>query len=135
MTTSLNIAMSKSTPGEVLEAEILSWILDQGMIGVRRPYVWPGSWPDRDLSDMSESLPDWTFDSAWIYYEAWDPEIPPAVERFNRSQDRYYARTILRDGIWHPPRDIITVTDREISQQVMLAMWLGLGGTTQKERT
>lgn len=113
--------------GQVLEGNIAEWISDQGMIGIRRPYIWPGSWPDRDLRDMAQSLPDWIFDSAWIYYEIWDPEIPSAVERFNRDHSRYHARVIHRDGVWHPPRDLIAVLDVTLSDQVMMSMWLGLG--------
>ena len=125
---SLNTHMKTTTPGEVLEGNILSWIQQQNLIGIARPYVWPGSWPDRDLVDMAQSLPDReAFDSAWIYYEAWDPEIPSAIERFNQDQDRYHARAIHQDGIWHPPRDIIAVIDRCRSDQVMMSMWLGLG--------
>ena len=116
--------------GEVLEGNIMSWIDDQRIIGVTRPYIWPGSWPDRDLRDMARSLPGWTFDSAWIYYERWDPEIPGAVERFNRDQDRWHARVIHSDGVWQPPRDLIAVLDRTVSDQVMMSMWLGLGART-----
>ena len=114
-------------PGQVLEGNIMSWIDGQHMIGIRRPYIWPGSWPDRDLRDMARSLPDWLFDSAWIWYETWDPEIPAAVERFNQDQAGYHARVIHRAGIWHPPRDLIAVLDREVTDQVMMSMWLGLG--------
>lgn len=111
-----------------LEGQILTWIQDQGMIGISRPYIWPGSWPERDLQDMALALPEWhLYDSAWIYYEAWDPEIPGAVARFNRDQARYHARVIHSDGAWQPPRDIIAVMDREASDQVIMAMWLGLG--------
>lgn len=118
---------SERTPGAVLEGNILAWILALGIVGVSRPYVWPGTAPDRDLADMARSLPDWLFDSAWIYYEAWDPEIPVAVERFNRDQARYHARVIHRDGPWQPPRDVIAVTDRHSADQVIMSMWLGLG--------
>lgn len=113
--------------GQVLEGNIMAWIDEQHMIGICRPYIWPGSWPDRDLRDMAQSLPDWIFDSAWIYYERWDPEIPTAVERFNQDQSRYHARVIHRDGVWRPPRDLVAVLDREASDQVMMSMWLGLG--------
>lgn len=118
-----------NTPGEILEGNIAHWITDQGMIGVRHPYIWPGSWPDQDLDHMAQNLPraEWRmFDSAWIYYEEWDPEITGAVDRFNRGQDRYHARVINRDGVMAPPRDIIAVIDRQLSDQVILSMWLGL---------
>lgn len=124
-----------NTTGEVLEGNIAQWIDAQGMIGIRRPYIWPGSWPDRDLRDMAWNLdrPEWaTFDSAWVYYEAWDPEIPTAVEAFNRSQDRWHARLIHREGVMQPPRDIVAVTDRTMSDQVMLSMWLGLANRQEK---
>ena len=119
--------MKTHTPGAVLEGNIQAWIADQNLVGIARPYIWPGSWPDQDLKHMAQSLPDWIFDSAWIYYEAWDPNIPAAVERFNQDQDRYHARVIHQDGVWHPPRDIIAVIDRTRSDQVMMSMWLGLG--------
>ena len=120
---------SQHTPGQVLEGNIMTWIDHQGWIGVRRPYIWPGSWPAHDLLDMARSLPGWQFDSAWIYYEAWDPEIPGAVERFNRDQDRYHARVIHREGLWQPPRDVIAVLDSTLSAQVMMSMWLNLSST------
>jgi hypothetical protein len=123
----LNIYMETHMPGEILEGNIQAWIDDQHLVGIARPYIWPGSWPDQDLEHMAHSLPNWIFDSAWIYYETWDPEIPAAVERFNQDQDRYHARVIHRDGVWHPPRDIIAVMDRTDSAQVMMSMWLGLG--------
>ena len=105
----------------------MSWIDSLGVVGINRPYIWPGSWPANDLRDMAQSLPDWIFDSAWIYYESWDPEIPEAVEHFNNDQSRYHARVIHREGAWRPPRDIIAVTDRTQADQVMMSMWLGLG--------
>lgn len=123
------INTSMNTPGEVLEGNIAQWITDQGMIGVRRPYIWPGAWPDSDLEHMAANLPrpEWrVFDSAWIYYDSWDPEIPGAVESFNRSQDRWHARVIHREGVMRPPRDIVAVIDRQLSDQVILSMWLGL---------
>jgi hypothetical protein len=123
----LNIYMQTHTPGAVLEGNIQAWIDNQNLVGIARPYIWPGSWPDQDLEHMAHSLPDWIFDSAWIYYETWDPNIPAAVERFNQDQDRYHARVIHQDGVWHPPRDIIAVMDRTDSAQVMMSMWLGLG--------
>jgi len=119
--------METRQPGAVLEGNIQAWISDQNLVGIQRPYIWPGSWPDQDLKHMAQSLPDWIFDSAWIYYEAWDPNIPAAVERFNQDQARYHARVIHQDGVWHPPRDIIAVVDRTRSDQVMMSMWLGLG--------
>jgi len=119
--------MKTHQPGEVLEGNIQAWIADQHLIGIARPYIWPGSWPDQDLRHMAQSLPDWIFDSAWIYYETWDPNIPAAVERFNQDQAQYHARVIHQDGVWHPPRDIIAVMDRTDSAQVMMSMWLGLG--------
>ena len=115
------------TPGEVLEGRIAQWIHSLGIVGVARPYIWPGTLPEEDLRDMGRALPDWMFDSAWIYYECWDPEIPGTVERFNRDQTRYHARTIHRAGAWRPPRDLIAVTDRQSADQVILSMWLGLG--------
>ena len=115
------------TPGEVLEGNILSWINDLGLIGISRPYVWPGTLPEEDLRDMARALPGWMFDSAWIYYECWDPMIPTAVERFNQQQSQYHARTIHRAGGWRPPRDIILITDRTQADTVMMSMWLGLG--------
>ena len=123
----LNIYMETHMPGEILEGNIQAWINDQHLVGIARPYIWPGSWPDQDLRHMAQSLPDWIFDSAWIYYDAWDPNIPAAVERFNQDQERYHARVIHQDGVWHPPRDIIAVMDRTDSAQVMMSMWLGLG--------
>lgn len=123
----LNIYMETHMPGEILEGNIQAWIDDQHLVGIARPYIWPGSWPDQDLRHMAQSLPDWIFDSAWIYYDAWDPNIPAAVERFNQDQERYHARVIHQDGVWHPPRDIIAVMDRTDSAQVMMSMWLGLG--------
>ena len=116
-------------PGEVLEGNIMSWVMENAQTGtIERPYIWPGSWPDQDLRDMARSLPGWEFDSAWIYYEAWDPEIPAAVERFNRDQDRYRAVTLHSESVYSPPRDMIAVLDREDAQQIILAMWLQLGG-------
>jgi hypothetical protein len=123
----IKINHSPTTPGDILEGNILAWITDLGLVGISRPYIWPGTLPEQDLLDMSRSLPDWIFDSAWIYYEHWDPEIPDAVERFNRDQTRYHARTIHRAGAWRPPRDIIAVTDRTQADQVIMSMWLGLG--------
>lgn len=114
-------------PAEVLEGNIMSWINEQGFIGINRPYIWPGSWPDIDLRDMALSLHDWVFDSAWIYYEEWDPEIPGAVEDFNREQTQYHARVLHQDGAWHPPRDLILVVDRERSDSLIMSMWLSLG--------
>lgn len=123
------INTSMRDTGQVLEGNIAQWIDEQGMIGIRRPYIWPGSWPDRDLRDMADQLPraEWQiFDSAWIYYDAWDPEIPAAIERFNQDQPRWHARVIHREGVMRPPRDIIAVIDRHLSDQLILSMWLGL---------
>jgi len=119
--------METKPQGEILEGNIQTWIDDLGIVGITRPYIWPGSWPDQDLRDMARSLPEWRFDSAWIYYETWDPEIPGAVEQFNRLQDRYHARVIHREGAWAPPRDVIAVADRTQSDQIIMSMWLGLG--------
>lgn len=114
----------------MLEGNIAQWIADQGIVGVRRPYIWPGSWPDRDLEWLTREMvqPSFAvFDSGWIYYEVWDPEITGAVERSNRSQDRWHARVIHRDGVWRPPRDLVAVFDRTQSDQVIMSMWLSLG--------
>lgn len=117
-------------PGAVLEGNIAEWIADQNIVGVQRPYIWPGSWPDQDLQFIAREMvrPSYSiFDSSWIYYELWDPEIPGAIERFNRSQDRWHARSIHADGVWHPPRDLVAVLDRTRSDQVIMSMWLSLG--------
>ena len=76
---------------------------------------------------MAHTLPGWQFDSAWIYYEAWDAEAPDAVRAFNRVQDRWWAQEIRRDSAYRPPVDLIVVLDRGDAQQTILAMWLGLG--------
>lgn len=117
-------------PGEVLEGNIAAWFSEQALAGVNRPYIWPGSWPDQDLAYMGRELAKdaySVFDGAIIYFEAWDPGITRAVEHWNQDQSRWHARVIHRAGIWHPPRDLILITDRRRSDQVILSMWLGLG--------
>jgi len=114
--------------GEQTERAIETWMTDLATLGtVRTPYIWPGSWPAQDLRDMAHTLPGWQFDSAWIYYEAWDAEAPDAVRAFNRVQDRWWAQEIRRDSAYRPPVDLIVVLDRGDAQQTILAMWLGLG--------
>ena len=114
--------------GEHTEHEIEAWMTYLAEWGtIQRPYIWPGSWPDRDLQDMALALPGWEFDSAWIYYQHWDPEIPAAVTRFNQGQDRYWAQELRSRGMYHPPVDIVAVLDRGDAQQTILAMWLRLG--------
>lgn len=114
--------------GQVLEGNILEWVEANTQIGtIQRPYIWPGSWPDEDLVSMARSLPGWQFDSAWIYYEHWDEEIPAAVALFNQEQSRYHAVILRRDSVYAPPRDIIAVLDCGDAQQIILAMWLKLG--------
>jgi len=123
-------AKYKMSPGEQTEHDIATWMADLAELGtVRAPYIWPGSWPERDLADMASALPGWHHDSAWIYYEAWDPEIPAAVAQFNRRQPVWWAQIIAADSVWRPPVDLIAVLDRGDAQQVILAMWLGLGET------
>lgn len=105
----------------------MAWIQDLGWVGIERPYIWPGSWPDADLRQMGHALPTFPFDSAWIYYEAWDPEIPAAIERFNQDHATLHARVIHRDGVWRPPRDVVCVIDRTRSDHLIMSMWLSLG--------
>ena len=120
--------LMQNTTGEQIERDIESWMTDLAEWGtIQRPYIWPGSWPDRDLRDMAQALPGWEFDSAWIYYQSWDPEIPGAIERFNRSQDRYWAQELTQAGVYQPPTNLVAVLDRGDAQQTILAMWLRLG--------
>ena len=121
-------AKYKMSTGEQTEHAIQTWMRDLAEWGtVQTPYIWPGSWPDRDLQDMALALPGWHHDSAWIYYEHWDPEIPDAVQRFNQAQHRYWAQVLRQDGVYGPPVNIISVLDRGDAQQTILAMWLRLG--------
>lgn len=125
--------MNKATePASVLEGNIAQWIWQQNLTGIQRPYIWPGSWPAKDLEWAEQHLGQSQFDAfdgMIIYYEAWDPEIPGAVDTWNQSQDRWHARTIHSAGVWRSPRDLILIVDRQRSDQVMMSMWLGLGET------
>lgn len=122
----------RRTPGQELEYSIAVWIQDL----VSEPaaaYVWPGTWPDQDLWDMSRCLPGWHYDSAWIYYQQADPHSAQAVQEFNSQQDRYVAVIIDRAGVYAPPRDIIAVFDRQCCAAIQMAMWLRLGENSRKE--
>ena len=110
--------------GEHTEQEIEAWIQRRTEGLIRSPYIWPGSWPDRDLYDSRFAMPDWHLhDSAWIYYQAWDPEIPGAVQRFNQEQHRFRA-LVVRD---QAPYAMILVVERERITAIQMLMWLQLG--------
>lgn len=111
------------------ERDIEQWIIQQGIMPTHHPYVWPGSWPDRDLADMARSLPGWRYDSAWIWYESWDPDTPAAVREFNQHNREYRAQIIRTTNAWHPPRTLVVVLPRDAADLLAMMMWLDLGET------
>jgi len=107
----INYSISNSRSGQDSERAILAW-LGTLPCPISRPYVWPGTIPDQDLSDMALALPDWEYDCAVIYYQRWDPEIPRMVELFNAAQSVYQARYWRRNEAGAPEHVIAVIPSR-----------------------